>query len=101
MRRVRVMSTAEMVKSLNDICSAADEICDVAKTAKRNNKSLKSSNFYADKFHTEATRLGGLEASTKSHLLTLGLDPALIAQLSEIIGSVRSPEISFAERLQR
>ncbi len=94
------MSILEAVKTLNDLCKQVDSICDVAKTANRNNKSLEGFGFYADKFHNVTVVIGKLESKVMPVLDGAALDPAMLTELTSIVSSVRRPTTSFLDRVR-
>lgn len=57
------MENQAITRTLNNICKKASDIADIAKTAKRNGKSLDGHNFYGDKFREALRELAKLENS--------------------------------------
>ena len=86
------------IKLLDAICSSAQKICENAKTAKRNNKSLKSDNFYGNRFHELIVKLAGLETDLVDSLATTNLSASCIEEFNVHLAKIKSPEITVAQR---
>lgn len=63
------MLTQEAVKALNDLCAAADSLCEIAGTAARNGKSLGGRGFYAGKFHSAVIKVERLATRARGAFL--------------------------------
>src|SRR5688500_17753630 len=89
-----------LVKTLNDLCKEVDAITEIAKTAKKNGKSLKSSGFYANKFHQSVLRLGKLNANLTAQLGALELDASILTEAASLIELVSRPDLALQRRVQ-
>jgi hypothetical protein len=94
------MSVQETVKTLNSLCKEADAVCALATTATRNGKSLKSTGFYADKFHGSVVRIGKLDATSKLQLSAIGIDASMLTELGTLIASLQRPDVILKGRVQ-
>jgi hypothetical protein len=68
------MDKTEVERLLTKLCEIAKTIRDIAKTAKKNRKSLRGGGFYPGKFHHELLLLAPVEAKVRSALLSLELN---------------------------
>jgi hypothetical protein len=89
--------TADEAKAIsNELQKEASKACEVARTAQRNNQSLKGDNFYGNKFHESVIALSRLEAAIKPTAVDLGSTSA--SALSRHIATLKSDSVAPAGR---
>jgi len=88
----------EPTKLLDAICSSVQKICDNAKTASRNNKSLKGDNFYGNRFHQQIVELAGLETQFATLLVPTNLPTSQVEEFKGHLAKIKSPEVPLNQR---
>jgi hypothetical protein len=86
------------VKLIDQIFTSAQKICEVAKTANKNGKSLSAEGFYGNKFHELTVELAGFQAKFSPLMAPVGIAPERIQELDGHLVRLKSPKISAADR---
>jgi hypothetical protein len=86
------------VKLLNQIEVSALAICEVAKTANKNGKSLSADGFYGNKFHDLTVKLAGVQAKFLPFLVAVGVAPERRQEFDGHLNIVKSPKSGSTER---
>src|SRR6266436_3898842 len=92
------MTVDEAKAIVNELQKEASNAYEVARTAQRNNKSLKGDNFYGTKFHASVIALSRLEGKLKLAEKASGLSASNSLALSTHIGTLKSDSAPNRER---
>jgi len=90
------MTVDETKALVNELQTEASNALEVARTAQRNNKSLKGENYYGNKFHASVITLSRLEAALKPSAVQIGSVSS--SALSRHISTLKSESAPYAER---
>jgi len=86
------------IKLLSQIDVSAQKICEVAKTANKNGKSLSADGFYGNKFHDLTVELAGLQAKFLPFLIAAEIAPEPRQEFDGHLNIVKSPKTGSTER---
>src|SRR3954470_22068586 len=89
--RVPTMTTQEARAVLEYLESGCRTICEIAKTARRNQKSLKGHNSYGQRFHEAVVGLAKSERRLEPVLTAAGFDGEVSGKLSGFLETLKSP----------
>lgn len=76
------------------------ELCEIAKTAIKNKKSLAGSNFYGDKFHDRLIQVSQLENSVRRLIAFTNLEDSAQTAFSPYVDVLKSTTTTAAQRKQ-
>jgi hypothetical protein len=88
----------EPIKMLDQIYASAQKICDVAKTASRNGKSLKGDSFYGNRFHKLTVEIAGIQTRIAPLLSSVGVTVDHVWEFEGLLGKLKSPQTGASER---
>ena len=83
---------------LEELQGQCSSICDIAKVAKRNGKSLSGRNRYGERFHDAVVALSMAETKLGPVLTAASLDGGELGRLSSLLHTVKSPDAEPRQR---
>ncbi len=94
------MKPEEAKAVIEDLLRQCQAICDVAKTAIKNKKSLSGNNFYGNKFHDSLIALSQAETRLTSLIAAANLEASESAMLSSCIEIIKSSTAKSIRRIE-
>lgn len=95
-----VMKIEESNQIIKSFLIQCEEICSVAKTAERNNKSLSGSNHYGNKFHGLLVEISRLEISIRKLIAASGLQDYEGERFSPYVDTIKSPTVTSSKKAE-
>src|SRR5689334_9035972 len=92
------MTSAELKEAVDGLITQAKDVCETAKAAARNRKSLTGDNFYGNKFHTRAVSLASTEARLTRALSEDSVAAGYRSRIIENLATIRSVQSSPRQR---
>src|SRR5271157_155814 len=96
--KVRTMTSQEAQAVLEDLQEHCAAVCEIAKVANRNGKSLGGHNHYGERFHKAVIALSKAEAKLGPVLIAVGLDNDESEKLSGFLDKLKSPRVELRQR---
>ena len=83
---------------LEDVCALSQEICSIARKAKKGNSSLQGSSFYGTKFHRTVVKLCAIEPRVITLLSSASVQNQYIQEFTRLLATLQEQRISPGDR---